>query len=332
MGTDLVGFPLTMATFIRPMRLVSSGWTGHVPFGAWLTSVTQPRILVELGSHFGMSYAAFCQTVAEQSLDTKCYAVDTWQGDEHAGFYGETVYQDLSKFNDQNFAGFSRLMRMTFDEAAAYFTDGTVDFLHIDGLHTYEAVKHDFETWLPKLSDRAVVLFHDTNVRERGFGVWQYWAEVKKSYPHFEFDHSAGLGVLFVGHEQPPILKDLFTTWTDIEASRKIKAMFSSLGDSIQRRWELDALRKERDDEVENLKGQVAALSIEVREKIGLTDELRKEVVLSNALQEVVAQAAVMERLRSQLTTTEETVSHLQNSVSYRLTKPLRAVRGIFRR
>jgi len=112
----------------------------------------------------------------------QCYAVDTWRGDEHAGFYTDDIFNEFSSYHDTRYRSFSRLLRSTFDEALQYFKDGSVDLLHIDGLHTYEAVKHDFDTWLPKLSDRAVVLMHDHHVRENHFGVWKLWAELSKRY------------------------------------------------------------------------------------------------------------------------------------------------------
>ena len=90
------------------------------------------------------------------------------------------------------------LIRKTFDEAVLGFKDDSIDILHIDGLHTYEAVKHDFETWLPKVNQNGIVLFHDIKVGEDDFGVYKLWEELKKKYATIEFFQSFGLGVLFL--------------------------------------------------------------------------------------------------------------------------------------
>jgi hypothetical protein len=192
-----------------PRSWVISAWYTHVPFAYWIVNAVKPRRLVELGTHHGVSYAAFCDAVLRAGLPTQCHGIDTWAGDEHAGHYGEEVYEDLRAFHDTRYGGFSDLIRSTFEEALPYFEDGSVDLLHIDGFHTYEAVARDFTQWRPKLSDRAVVLFHDTNVRERNFGVWRFWAELRDQYPAFEFLHGHGLGVLAYGRAVPDPVLDL---------------------------------------------------------------------------------------------------------------------------
>ena len=180
-----------------------SAWHGHVSFAHWLVGATKPRCIVELGTHNGVSYAAFCNAVQRLGLPTQCHAVDSWQGDAHAGEYGEDVFENLSRFDAERFSGCSTLHRCFFDQALPLFADGSVDILHIDGLHTYEAVRQDFETWQPKLSPCAVVLFHDTEIDLPDFGVRQYWGEVSRGRPAFNFLHSAGLGVLAAGPEAP---------------------------------------------------------------------------------------------------------------------------------
>ena len=138
---------ITPAALLEPQHFsVPAPWAGHIPFGSWLVAVQKPETLVELGAYSGISYMAFCQAIKEQGLPTKAYAVDTWLGDAHAGAYGETIYQTLQREHDPRYASFSTLLRMTFDEALPQFSNGSVDLLHIDGLHTYEAVRHDFET------------------------------------------------------------------------------------------------------------------------------------------------------------------------------------------
>jgi hypothetical protein len=223
--------------FWEPLRLVPPDpWVGHLPFAYWLIKVGKPAMLLELGTHTGNSYFAFCQALASLNTAARAYAVDTWQGDEHAGYYSDDVFADVTAFNRAHFLPFSTLVRTTFDDARGYFPDSSIDLLHIDGMHTYEAVKHDFETWRSALSQRAVVVFHDVNVRERGFGVWRLWRELSGKHPSFEFAHSNGLGVLGIGQDQPEPLRQLFELASDRETAAAIRLRFSTRGEVFQRR------------------------------------------------------------------------------------------------
>ena len=74
-------------------------------------------------------------------------------------------------------------IRSNFTDARDHFAEASVDLLHIDGQHHYEDAHSDFETWRPKLSDRAVVLFHDINEYGRDFGVHRLWGELVEAYP-----------------------------------------------------------------------------------------------------------------------------------------------------
>ncbi|MEZ5427615.1 MAG: class I SAM-dependent methyltransferase [Pyrinomonadaceae bacterium] len=225
-----------------PVWLETTAWAEHVPFAMYLIGAARPETLVELGTYHGVSYFAFCQAVRALSLNTKCYAVDTWEGDEHAGQIEQSILPRLQTHNDLHYADFSRLVRATFDEAQKNFDDGSIDLLHIDGFHTYEAVRHDFETWRPKMSDGGIVLFHDVNVREKDFGVWKFWGEISREHRHFTFLHGHGLGVLAVGAKVPEELEHLFEAGEKETAA--IRNFFHQYGARIDAMREFNAQKE----------------------------------------------------------------------------------------
>ena len=234
---------LSPASFQEPQHLIDSAWQEHAPFAFWLIAALQPRKMIELGTHTGFSYLAFCQAVQSLPTPTTCYAVDTWVGDQHTGFYDEEVFASLNATNQRHYGAFSHLIRRRFDDALPLFEDKSIDLLHIDGQHTYEAVSHDFQTWRPKLSDHAVVLFHDTNERDRGFGVWRLWRELAANHPSFEFPHGHGLGVLLPGRIVPDALITLLDT--DPEQQQLIRQAYERLGSLVSARYQLAAAKAE---------------------------------------------------------------------------------------
>jgi Methyltransferase domain len=202
---------ISAISYWQPSRIVPSGWIEHAPFAFWVMSALRPKTLVELGTHNGYSFFAFCEAAVRLGLDTTSYAIDTWEGDDHAGFYGNEVYEEVKAVKAALYEDSAWLLRGYFDDFVDSFDDGSIDLLHIDGRHGYEDVKYDFESWLPKLSDSGIVLFHDIVVREREFGVWKFWAQLTKKYPSFGFTHGNGLGVLSVGTTVPINLAPLFS-------------------------------------------------------------------------------------------------------------------------
>lgn len=188
-----------------PGYIAPSSWWQHVPVAHWLVEAIQPKTIVELGTHFGVSFFAFCEAAKALSPNSTVYAVDTWEGDAHAGSYGEDVYKQVYSHWFTHYRGIGTLVRSTFDQAGDYFPAASIDLLHIDGLHTYEAVKHDFESWLPRLKKGSIVLFHDINVREREFGAWQLWDELSRNsdFRGYTINNGYGLGVLYLGQEDP---------------------------------------------------------------------------------------------------------------------------------
>lgn len=308
---DIAGGVVRRSMFWAPERQAPSAWIEHVPFAFWLVDVLRPRRIVELGTHTGVSYSAMCQAVKTLGLATSCFAIDIWKGDEHAGFYDEEVYQDLAKFHDQRFSGFSQLLRSTFDDALPYFEDGSIDLLHIDGLHTYEAVRHDYQSWLPKLATNAVVLFHDTNVRERDFGVFRLWKEITADRLHFSFLHGHGLGVLAHGQDFPAALHALFAANQHTALLSTLREVFARLGRSARLETETSLLVSRQVEQ--------AAVTADLKEILGT-----KSHELDGLRNLLNTREGELHGLRDLLNAREGQLNQIIGSHSWKLTRPFR--------
>ena len=189
--------PKFESDLINP-QLKFAYWEGHRDFVYDLINFVKPKMITELGSQYGCSLFTFCQSVKDNNLDTKIRAVDMWSGDIGAPDTGEEVFALVNKIKDTYFLNLDiKLYQMRFDDALPDFEDGSIDILHIDGGHTFEDVDHDLKTWLPKLSEDGIILFHDV-YSDIDDGSCVHWRETKKKYSNFfDFEHSCGLGILF---------------------------------------------------------------------------------------------------------------------------------------
>jgi hypothetical protein len=175
-----------------------SAWSPLVPVLFSIFLISKPRRYVELGTHHGMSFFAACQAKEMLNLETECIAIDSWAGEAHAGYYDNSVFEQFIKTLVRKSPD-SFYIKSDFNNAVNCFDDNSIDILHIDGFHSYTAVKNDFSTWKSKMSDNGLIIFHDINAHKKGFGVWRFWNEIKESYPSYSFSHSHGLGILYVG-------------------------------------------------------------------------------------------------------------------------------------
>ncbi len=240
-------FPPSLQRF-EPKRMVFSTWVDHLSFAYDLIETLRPEIIVELGVYNGLSFFTFCQSMIEHDIEGVAYGVDCWEGDEHTDAYDDSIFQDVNEHARDHYRGMTYLLRMFFNEALQHFNDDSVDLLHIDGLHTYEAVEEDFTNWYPKVKPGGIVLFHDVMAKIKDFGAWKFWEELEGKHEEtFRFNHGYGLGVLRKpGGERPPSkLMDLMFN-SDEESRKRLRQLYVHAGQYLESRHKANIIRQKR--------------------------------------------------------------------------------------
>ncbi|MEE9922405.1 MAG: class I SAM-dependent methyltransferase [Brucella anthropi] len=326
---------LNSQSFEPSNHIRESAWLEHSPFVFWLVDTLRPSKMVELGTHNGFSFLSQCQVAKAIGLDTVIYAIDTWEGDEHAGFYTSEIYDNLEAEVRIQYPGIGRLIRSTFATARSEFEDGSVDLLHIDGRHRYDDVKEDFQTWVSCLSNKGIVLFHDTCVRHNDFGVYRYWQEVSRKYPSFEFYHGNGLGLIIVGKDAPGSIKNLCLE--SFENKSFIRHAYSKLGyiNSIQFKLMSEiSIRKKISSSINIKDNELKISSNKIHDMDNKISHLNAKIENDERIhnQQIIQMRNETEQLKSDLRAMQISKDDILSSTSWKITYPLRAIKSFFSR
>ena len=286
---------LRPSAYWTPPHLVDSAWLTHGAFAAWLIDVLRPRDVVELGTHNGFSCFAFAEAAKRLGHPITINALDSWEGDDHAGFYDDSTYRGVRAIARRDYPSSVILHRGYFSDLRPGFGASSADLLHIDGRHSYEDALEDYEQWRDTVREGGVILFHDIAERRDDFGVWRLWDEIAEPGRSFAFHHGHGLGVLAVGAIAQGPLRTLFEA--DASVAGAIRADFERLGASIART------------------ARIPHLEAEVSSLHRVVEMLQAERV----------------RLSEVIVARDDALASLRASTSWRVTEPLRAVSRAFR-
>lgn len=154
-------------------------------------SVISPKVIVEIGVDRGGS-------------------IKTW----FEAFSPDVIIGIENGTADQVFVPNCRIVRgdsqdpRILEHVKSVLGERQIDFLFIDGDHTYKAVKKDFELYAPLVRRGGMIAFHDIGldpvVDSRWVGLVEVktlWEEIRDKYKYREYRSETGTGTGVIWHE-----------------------------------------------------------------------------------------------------------------------------------
>lgn len=164
----------------------------------------KPKLILEIGTAGGGTLFLFTSTADPEAT---IISVDL-PGGSFGGGYPEwkiLLYQSFAKGEqkikllraDSHNPKILELIKTAIDHRM-------IDFLFIDGDHTYEGVKRDFNMYSSLVKEGGIIALHDIvpGPPENVGGVPLLWKEIKKKYRHIELvsdwkQGGCGIGVIY---------------------------------------------------------------------------------------------------------------------------------------
>jgi cephalosporin hydroxylase len=175
-----------------------------------LVAGLRPRILLEVGTAGGGTLFLFTRVA---DTNAKIISIDLPGGPFEGGYpkWKVPLYKSFARGRQKIY-----LLRRdshdprTLEEVERILGGEKVDFLFIDGDHTYEGVKSDFEMYSPLVRNGGIVAFHDIvpGPPEKVGGVPKFWCQIKRYFRHLEIAKDWNQGGFGVGVLYVPCLSD----------------------------------------------------------------------------------------------------------------------------
>jgi predicted O-methyltransferase YrrM len=193
-----------------PSGLGDSAW---LLYG--LARSLKPKVCVEIGSAQGKS-ACYVGAALRDNGFGKVYAIDP---------HTATDWNDLGSIDTYNIIknniakigvdGYVEIVRETSEEAAGRW-DRPIDLLFIDGDHSYEGVRRDWELFSGFLTEFGVTIFHDTlwdiapdpKWYRPDMGVPRFVEELRREgYPVMTINQDFGVSLVQRAKDGVPLVK-----------------------------------------------------------------------------------------------------------------------------
>jgi cephalosporin hydroxylase len=164
-----------------------------------------PRVVLEIGTARGGTFYAWCQVAEPTALVVSIDLPDGPFGGERAATDSSALRRYGQPGQQLHFIRDDSHDIATRTKVVEILGGKEIDFLMIDGDHTYEGVRQDFEMYAPLVGDGSPVAFHDIlpHPEDSRCEVDRFWNEIRNGYRHIELTDVApeaqygGIGVLY---------------------------------------------------------------------------------------------------------------------------------------
>ena len=173
---------------------------------ATLVRELRPERVLEIGTSGGGSFYLWTRLAGDEATLISVDLPPSWALDDPEETLKRDLFESFRRSGQTlHFVRRDSHLAETRHEVLAILAGTPLDFLFIDGDHSYQGVRRDFLDYVPLVRPGGLVAFHDILPHSAGLGgeVARYWAEIREGYQGIELvedrqQDGFGIGVIRV--------------------------------------------------------------------------------------------------------------------------------------